>query len=300
VGHTGTLDPFATGVLPLALGPATRLIQFLDESYKMYDATILLGSATDTGDPTGQEIRTAALPDADEARVREVLAGFVGEQMQEPHAFSAVKVDGKPLYHYARKGEKKRAAPRKITIHAMELLHYDGATLRVMISCSRGTYARVLADDVATALGSAGHLSALERPRSGPFYLEDALSMPDLAAMVAPDSGASWQDVMLSRGPKTERVPWRPRAEVVAAMEPMMKRPLDLLSHLPLADVGSTDGRRVRKGGAPPPPPVGTPMGGQFLVVAGTELVAVATKTPEGAKVLRVFGPNGGRTAART
>ncbi|MEO0603073.1 MAG: tRNA pseudouridine(55) synthase TruB, partial [Myxococcota bacterium] len=105
VGHTGTLDPFATGVLPLALGRSTRLIQFLDESIKVYDATIRFGTSTNTGDPTGEVATTAELPDADEADVIRVLDGFLGEREQEPPAFSAVKVAGKPMYHYARKGQ---------------------------------------------------------------------------------------------------------------------------------------------------------------------------------------------------
>ena len=108
-GHTGTLDPFATGVLPLALGPATRFIQYLDESLKVYDATIRLGSATPTGDPEGEVVREGGAPDW--GRVEKVLQGVVGVRMQTPPAYSAVKVDGKPLYRYARAGIEKKAKP---------------------------------------------------------------------------------------------------------------------------------------------------------------------------------------------
>jgi len=289
VGHTGTLDPFATGVLPLALGGATRLIQYLDESIKVYDATIQLGSATDTGDPTGQTIREVALPEADENKVREVLAGFIGEQLQEPPAYSAVKVDGKPLYHYARKGVEKRAKPRKIEIKDLQLIHYDRETLRILLTCSRGTYARVLADDIATTLGSAGHLVALSRPRSGPFFIEDAIEMQTLADLVAEQSGQPWREVLMSRGDKSQRVKWKSRDEVRALIRPWLRTPVRCLSHLPLLDVGPVDARRIKNGALPPTPPSGVSMGGRFLLVTGQDVIAVAEKTPRGPKTLKAF-----------
>jgi len=288
VGHTGTLDPFATGVLPLALGRCTRLIQYLDESIKVYEATVRLGEATDTGDPTGEVVRTAELPTADEAQVLEVLEGFLGEQDQTPPAYSAVKVKGKPMYHYARKGQKVEAKPRRITIHALDLHHYDRQTMRLQITCSRGTYARVLADDIAVALGSAGHLEALSRPRSGPFFLDDALSMDELAEIVSAQPDVPWQDVLLARK-KGDRVPWKPRAEVQAAVGERLLSPLRCLSELPLADVSDDMARRVRSGGMLPPPPRGVASGQRYLVVHGDELVAVAEHGPRGGKALRVM-----------
>jgi tRNA pseudouridine(55) synthase len=290
VGHTGTLDPFATGVLPLALGGATRLIQFLDESVKIYDATIRLGSATDTGDPTGTVVDEKPLPDADEDEVRDVLRGFLGERMQTPPAYSAVKHKGKPLYHYARKGVDVQVAARPITISDLELHHYDGQTLRVGITCSRGTYARVLAHEIAEALGSAGHLEALSRPRSGPFLIEDAIDMPTLSEMVAAEPGHPWEDVLLSRGKREERVKWRPRDEVRALLEPRVRRPLDALSHLPLADVTPADAERIRRGGGMPPAPAGLSVGSRFLVVCGAEVLGVAELGSRGPTPLRVLG----------
>jgi tRNA pseudouridine55 synthase len=287
VGHTGTLDPFATGVLPLALGRATRLVQFLDESIKVYDATIRLGSATNTGDPTGTVVREAPLPTLDRQEAERILATFVGERMQEPPAFSAVKVEGKPLYHYARKGEPRRAAARKITLHAVELLSYAPERFRVRISCSRGTYARVLADEMATAMGSAGHLEALCRDRSGPFWLEDAMSLETLAQAVSAEEGRAWREVLVARRGE-DRVKWRPRDEVLARLAPFVKGELDALGHLPLCDVGQVDAKRVRTGGGPPPPPRGVPVGGRYLVVHGADLVAVAESNARGPKVLRV------------
>jgi len=288
VGHTGTLDPFATGVLPLALGRCTRLIQYLDESIKVYEATVRLGAATDTGDPTGEVIREAPLPDADEPDVLEVLESFLGEQDQTPPPYSAVKVKGKPLYHYARKGQKVDVPPRRITIHALDLLGYDRQTMELRITCSRGTYARVLADDIAVALGSAGHLEALSRPRSGPFYIDDALSMEELAEIVSAQPGTPWADVLLSRK-KGARVPWKPRDEVQAALRERLLSPLRCLSDLPLADVGPEAAQRVRHGGMLPPAPRGVAVGGRYLVVQGDELVAIAENTRRGGKALRVM-----------
>jgi len=289
VGHTGTLDPFATGVLPLALGGATKLIQFLDESIKVYDALIRFGSSTDTGDPTGQVVEERPLPDADEARVDEVLAGFLGESMQTPPAYSAVKHKGKPLYHYARKGLDVKVEPRPITIHGMERLAYDGQTLSVRITCSRGTYARVLAHDIADALGSAGHLEQLSRSRSGPFLLDDAIDFPTLGALVTADPGRPWAEVLLKRGRKGDRVPWRSRDDVRAALADRVRSPLDALSHLPLADVNGTEAGRIRKGGPLPPAPVGTPAGGRFLVVCGADVVAIAENSARGPRAVKVL-----------
>ncbi|MCB9685198.1 MAG: tRNA pseudouridine(55) synthase TruB [Alphaproteobacteria bacterium] len=287
VGHTGTLDPFATGVLPLALGRSTRLIQYLDESIKVYDANIRLGSATDTGDPTGTVVREAPLPTADEAGVDEVLRSFLGERMQEPPAYSAVKVAGRPMYEYARKGKPVKAAARPIVLHAVERLSYDRETLRVRITCSRGTYARVLADEIATALGSAGHLQDLARERSGPFVLEDAISMSQLAAIVSGREDLEWKRV-LTPGRGDDRVKWRPREEVAAGLAPRVRSELRCLSHIPMAEISAVDAKRVRQGGSLPVPPRGVGFGGRYLVVAADELIAVAENTPQGPRGLRV------------
>lgn len=290
VGHTGTLDPFATGVLALALGPATRVVQYLDESIKVYDATIQLGTATDTGDPTGEVIREAPVPELDEEGVEAVLASFVGERMQKPPPYSAVKFNGKPLYWYARRGETVEVPARQITINALELLELGPDSVRIVITCSRGTYARVIADEVATALGTAGHLSALARRRSGPFFLDDALTIQQLADIVAPDSDKSWKDILFGRGPREERVPWRPRDDVRADIAPFLRRPVDAMSHLPLLDVSEDDARRVRNGGLPGTLPSGLSIGDRFLVVFGDELLAIGEAAPRGPKVLRVLG----------
>ena len=290
IGHTGTLDPFATGVLPLAFGPATRLIQFLDESIKIYDMTIRLGSATDTGDPTGQVVEERPLPRADADEAADVLRGFIGERMQVPPAFSAVKHKGRPLYHYARQGLDVEVQARPIRVHDLELIAWAPDELRVRLTCSRGTYARVLAHEIATALGSAGHLSALSRLRSGPFVLEGAPTMPELAAIVAVDPSLPWAEVLLRRGRGEPRVPWRPRAEVHEALARRALSPVRALHHLPLCDVARGTADRVARGLGAPPVPEGLAVGARYLVVSGADVIAVAELTARGPSVVRALG----------
>jgi tRNA pseudouridine55 synthase len=255
----------------------------------VYDATIALGASTTTGDPTGEVVREAPLPQAEAPEVERILQAFVGDRMQEPPAYSAVKHEGKPLYHYARKGQEVRVPARPITISSVALQSYDQRTLRVLITCSRGTYARVLADEIAVALGSAGHLQALERPRSGPFFLDDAVTMDKLAELASAEPGRTWNDVLIARSRKGERVPWRPRDEGWEALAPWLRRPLDALSNLPLADVRPSDAARVRRGAVAPPPPPGVEIGGRYIVVCGDEVIAVIEATPRGPKTLRVL-----------
>ena len=270
VGHTGTLDPFASGVLPLALGKATRFIRFLDEELKIYDATIQLGASTTTGDPEGEILREAPIPSLE--GVDEVLAGFEGDRMQTPPAYSAVKVAGRALYKYAREGKKVEVKARPIRIFSMRRLDQGEDWLRVEIQCSRGTYARVLADDIATALGSAGHLCALRRLRSGPFGLDEALDLPGLSTIVAgiPD----WERV-LRRTRGEERVQWRPRDEVVSELEVRARFLLEVLSHLPRTPVAQDECERVIRGDLLPPPPPGVGTGERYLAVYQDRVLAV-------------------------
>jgi len=279
VGHTGTLDPFATGVLPLALGAATKLIRFLDESEKVYDATIQLGAATDTGDPTGQVIREAEVPELTAAMVEEVLAGFVGDRLQTPPAYSAVKVKGRRLYDYARKGEAVEAQPRPITIHSIRLTDLTEQTVRVLFVCSRGTYARVLADEIATALGTAGHLQALCRPRSGLFSLTDGLDMPKLSEIVA--NTTEWQRALRpARG--AERVQWNPRDDVCAALEQRVITPLQALAHLPMVSASGGQLDTFLRSGHTPAPPSGACAGDRYLLVDEAELISLLEVRADG------------------
>lgn len=287
VGHTGTLDPFATGVLPLALGPATRLIQFLDEDLKVYDATIQLGQATDTGDLTGAVVREAPVPPLDEAQVRAVLAGFTGVRPQVPPAYSAVKVGGRPLYKYARAGEEVKVQARPVRIDGIELVSLEGPLLRVRITCGRGTYARVLADEIAQELGTAGHLVALRRERSGPFQSTGALDLVGLSRIVA--ARDDWPAVLRpARG--AERVPWRPRAEVRADIGPWLIPALGALGHLPAVELSAGQRDLLRRAGQTPSAPAGLAPDALWLAIHGDEILAVLQAQADGgSRLLRAL-----------
>lgn len=250
VGHTGTLDPFATGVLPLALGGATRLISYLDESEKVYDASVRLGAQTDTGDPTGQVVREAPVPALKPAQIEAAVQSFVGERSQTPPKFSAVKVQGRPLYDYARAGQEVEVRARTIRIFGMELLDVTPDRLRVRIRCSRGTYARVIAEELAEALGTVGHLDELRREGSGRFTLEQAVSLSRLATIVG--GSADWVHVLRPTR-REDRAPWRDRASILGGLAPFTLSPLQALGHLPKLTLSALEARRFVQTGAPPP-----------------------------------------------
>ena len=181
VGHLGTLDPLATGVLPLAVREATKLAPFLQGGAKCYAGTIRLGEETDTHDAEGRTLRrhTAELPG--EAEVRTALAGFVGEILQVPPMFSAVKHHGVPLHRLARQGRVVERAAKRVRIDRLALRKYAPPDLDFEVDCSAGTYVRVLAHDLGRGLGCGAHLLALQRTRSGPFGIEQALGEGRLA-----------------------------------------------------------------------------------------------------------------------
>ena len=186
-GHTGTLDPFATGLLVLCFGEATKWSGRLFEADKSYEASLVWGSETDTGDLTGHVITT--LTDAELAQrrptaeqIQAALQTFLGEQWQTPPMYSALKRDGKPLYEYARKGEEVEREPRRIVIHGLELLAHDPQGCRILLHCSKGTYVRVLAQDLGRKLGCLAHLGALRRTRTAGFDVANAVSLEALEA----------------------------------------------------------------------------------------------------------------------
>jgi tRNA pseudouridine55 synthase len=190
VGHAGTLDPFATGVLPVCIGKATRLLQFLTGGEKVYSAEIQLGWATSTDDRTGEALgptRPAEVPDD---RVREACRALTGEQQQLPPAYAARRVAGRRQYELAREGVAFERRSARVEVHAFDLLSREGARLRFEIRCSPGTYVRSLARDLGERLGVGAHLAALRRTRSGGFGLDGAVSwdelQPGLAERVAP------------------------------------------------------------------------------------------------------------------
>ncbi|WP_322999493.1 tRNA pseudouridine(55) synthase TruB [Castellaniella sp.] len=188
-GHTGTLDPFATGLLICCFGRATKISSAMLEADKVYEATVAFGEETDSGDLTGHIVaRADEIPAVSAETLESVLAGFRGEIEQIPPMVSALKRDGKPLYEYARQGIELERPPRQITIHALDLLACDGVSARLRVHCSKGTYVRTLAQDIGRSLGCLGHLSALRRTAVGPFKIEQAIGLEALQAMAAPQS----------------------------------------------------------------------------------------------------------------
>jgi tRNA pseudouridine55 synthase len=173
VGHAGTLDPMATGLLILGVGRATRLLRYLGDLSKSYTATGRLGEETDTLDADGQIVRSASV-DVSRAEIEGACAALVGDSLQTPPAYSAVKVGGRKLYQAARKGDALEAPARRIRVDAFEVSAFDGREVEVRITCSSGTYVRVLMADVGRALGCGAHLVRLRRTAIGPFRVEDA------------------------------------------------------------------------------------------------------------------------------
>jgi len=181
VGHAGTLDPLATGVLIVAIGPATRLIEYVQRMPKTYQATFLLGRTSDTEDIEGvvEELPNAPLPS--EAHLRAALPGFLGTIQQTPPAFSALKVEGQRAYKLARRGEAVELAARPVEIHSLEVLRYAYPELELFVSCGSGTYIRSLGRDLAQALGTGAVMSALRRQAIGPFEATSAIALTDLS-----------------------------------------------------------------------------------------------------------------------
>ena len=174
-GHTGTLDPFASGVLPVCVGKATRLARFLTGGDKVYQATIRLGFATTTDDLRGEALGPARPVAVDRAAIEKACRGLTGSLRQVPPAYSARRVAGRRLYELAREGMKVEREATGITVHAFDVLSVDGDRVETAVTCSPGTYVRALARDLGEALGMGGHLIALRRTRSGDFALEGAV-----------------------------------------------------------------------------------------------------------------------------
>ena len=209
VGHTGSLDPLATGVLPLCFGEATKFSQFLLSSDKVYLARIQLGVATASGDSEGDIIAEKPVPDLTEEQIESALDAFRGEISQIPSMFSALKHKGQPLYKLARQGIEVEREPRQVTVFSNELIERTADTLLLKIHCSKGTYVRSIAEDLGTALGCGGHVIELRRLQAGPFCeadlvtieaLEQAKETGGLDALLQPVSSAvsQWPEVQLS------------------------------------------------------------------------------------------------------
>nr|WP_240732204.1 tRNA pseudouridine(55) synthase TruB [Geobacter sp. FeAm09] len=257
VGHTGTLDPFATGVLPVAVNEGTKAIPFLDEGLKAYDALLRLGVRTDTLDMTGRVLHEADGTQVSRERLEAVVGSFTGEISQMPPMYSAIKQGGQPLYKLARKGQEVERQARRVQIHSLEIVSVELPLVALRVVCSRGTYVRSLADDMGTALGCGAALQELRRTASGPFDIAAGVTLDELRD-AAQEGGA----------------------------EALCRTPYAALGHLtdiPLADAGVT---KVRHGRAPELEETGIAAwpacAGPLLVrlSRGQELVAVAELSP--------------------
>ncbi|WP_077032894.1 tRNA pseudouridine(55) synthase TruB [Pelomonas sp. KK5] len=182
-GHTGTLDPLATGLLPLCFGAATKFSQVSLEADKAYEATLKLGVTTTTGDAEGEVVKTREVGVLDASKLMAVLEQFTGEIEQLPPMHSALKHEGKALYEYARQGIEIEREKRKVTIHEIRVLGGEGDELKIAVRCTKGTYIRTLAEDIGEQLGCGAHLSALRRTASGPVKVDNAVSLDRLAEM---------------------------------------------------------------------------------------------------------------------
>ncbi|WP_374343868.1 tRNA pseudouridine(55) synthase TruB [Azonexus sp.] len=247
-GHTGTLDPLATGLLPLCFGEATKFSADLLDADKTYEAELQLGVETDSGDVDGQVVATAAV-NVGESDISAVLPRFTGPIEQVPPMHSALKRDGRPLYELARQGVVVERAPRAVTIHAIELLSFAGDRVRLRVACSKGTYIRVLAIDIGRALGCGAHLSALRRVAVADLDLARAVTLAELEALA-----------------EDER--------------PSRLLPVDaLLQSLPSLTVEGEAESRFRHGN-----PVDLPAGlaGKIRVYAGGRLIGIGEPGPDG------------------
>ncbi len=183
IGHTGTLDPDATGVLPVCLGCATKLCDMLTDTTKVYEAELLLGVVTDTQDTSGAILEEKAV-NVTEEEVRDAIASFIGEQKQIPPMYSALKVDGKKLYELAREGKTVERKARDITIENIEILEVALPRVRMIVTCSKGTYIRTLCNDIGDKLGCGGAMASLIRRKTAGFTLEEAKTLDEIEALM--------------------------------------------------------------------------------------------------------------------
>lgn len=184
-GHTGTLDPLATGLLPICLGQATKFSRFLLAEDKAYDVTMMIGAATDTGDAEGQVIARSDVPILSSLQWQSVLEQFLGSSMQVPPMYSALKQNGQPLYKLARAGKTVERPARAIQVHVITYHGHQDDQLRFSVQCSKGTYIRSLVEDIAQSVGSHAHVTALRRTKVGNFSIEHAYTLEELSEQIA-------------------------------------------------------------------------------------------------------------------
>lgn len=206
IGHGGTLDPMATGVLPVFVGRATRGVEFFEHAEKTYDTVLLLGRTTDTQDVTGAILAEKAVH-LSPADIERVLPRFRGDILQVPPMYSALKVNGKKLYELARKGQEVERQPRPITVFELTNLGFDGTRLSLRVRCSKGTYIRTLCQDIGEALGCGGCMEALRRVRAGEYGIEDAVPLEQLLESETPERYLRGLDTMFAHYPAVTLTP---------------------------------------------------------------------------------------------
>ena len=206
IGHGGTLDPMATGVLPVFVGRATRGVEFFEHAEKTYETVLLLGRTTDTQDVTGTVLaeKTVRLSPAD---IEKVLPRFRGDILQVPPMYSALKVNGKKLYELARKGQEVERQPRPITVFELTNLGFDGTRLSLRVRCSKGTYIRTLCQDIGDALGCGGCMEALRRVRAGEYGIQEAVPLEQLLESETPEQYLRGLDTMFAHCPAVTLTP---------------------------------------------------------------------------------------------
>ncbi len=205
VGHTGTLDPFATGLLPICLGRATRLARFLSASIKTYSALVRFGFATDTYDATGRRMGLESTVSLDQEALTPLLASFVGKQGQVPPPFAAKKVQGRRMYQMARAGIRVEPKPVEVVIRRIDLLGIDGSTATIDVEAEAGTYIRSLAHDLGQRLGCGAHLEELRRTNVGPHNIERALSLEELETLT---KSGRLEDALMTPADALSELPW--------------------------------------------------------------------------------------------
>lgn len=187
IGHTGTLDPDATGVLPVCLGNATKLVDMMTDKHKKYIATLRLGMTTDTLDISGKVLSTDEV-NCSEQEVRQVIGHYLGDIMQIPPMYSALKVDGKKLYELAREGKEVERKPRPVTIYQINILEINNPEIKIEVECSKGTYIRTLCDDIGRELGCGAVMTSLIRTMSGQFSIDEAYTLKEIEEFVSKDA----------------------------------------------------------------------------------------------------------------
>ena len=206
IGHGGTLDPMATGVLPVFVGRATRGVEFFEHAEKTYEATLRLGLSTDTEDITGRVLEEKSVS-VTQPQLEAALENFRGEIQQIPPMYSAVKINGQKLCDLARKGKQVERKPRTITIHDLTLLAFDGVTAKLRVHCSKGTYIRTLCKDIGQALGCGGCMESLRRVTAGAYTIDEAVKLSDLVASAEPEQFLRPVDSMFTQYPAVTLTP---------------------------------------------------------------------------------------------